>query len=114
MSERRCPECDAIQKKKYAKSCWKCSADFTEFMEKNYPALRVLAGIYEIIAWIGGAGALVAFFYSIGTIDSVILIFINFIIAALIIVSLLASAELIKLFVNIANHVRVIKENSNK
>ena len=55
-----------------------------------------------------------AFFYSIGTIDSVILIFINFIIAALIIVSLLASAELIKLFVNIANHVRVIKENSNK
>ena len=115
MSERRCPECDTIQKRdglfQHADSCLNCGVKF----EKKYPALRTLAGIYEILAGFVGMGAVL--FYLVDSFSFKewgISTIIYFLIAGFIVISILAYSEIIKLFVNIANDVRVIKESSNK
>ena len=131
----RCSKCGAKNRKNNV-TCWTCGIEFKEIIEvdkfsylvgdqeietdgeavvksEKYPALRTISGMYMFIAWIVGVGSFILLIFGFFLME--ISLIISSLIAGFIgVVSMLAISEIIKLFMNIANDVNKIKENSIK
>ena len=131
----RCSKCGAKNRENNV-TCWKCSIEFKEIIEvdkfsylggdqeietegeavvksEKYPALRTISGMYMFIAWIVGVGSFILLIFGFFLME-ISLIISSLIVGFIGVVSMLAISEIIKLFMNIANDVNKIKENSIK
>ena len=131
----RCSKCGAKNRENNV-TCWKCSIEFKEIIEvdkfsylggdqeietegeavvksEKYPALRTISGMYMFIAWIVGVGSFIILIFGFFLME-ISLIISSLIVGFIGVVSMLAISEIIKLFMNIANDVNKIKENSIK
>ena len=84
--------------------------------ESKYSTLRTISEIYEILAWVMGIGASIVIFYVFTTADdltkgSVIIIY-SLIAGIFGVLAMMVTSKGIKLFINMANDIRDIKENS--
>jgi len=88
--------------------------------EKKYPALRIISGIYETLAWILGFGVALSGLIVAGTqkkvygggitSSGIIIAVVSIIVGALLLIGLLAVAEIIKLFIDVEENTRSTKE----
>ena len=133
----RCINCDTIVKMDM-KTCPSCMADIVDSIGKDeeiinpikgddeqlinsiktekYPSLKLIAGIYRVIAWVIGIGAIIAFVYGFDLLGDrynkdagVLIIVYSIVTGTLGVIFTLAVSEGIVLFVNIANDVNAIK-----
>lgn len=82
--------------------------------DKKYPALRIISGVYYILAWI-----VIIFTLFCGFVfakDSIALFFVIIVIGAIVSISLLAFSEGIKVFIDIEENTRLnmTRRNRNK
>jgi hypothetical protein len=75
--------------------------------KKRYPALRTIAGIYFVLAWIVGIFAVIIAFYSLSQNENVGLYVVpSILVGAFIVLGLLATSESIKVFIDIEENTR--------
>jgi|BioPla2DNA2_1021312.scaffolds.fasta_scaffold71067_2 hypothetical protein len=72
----------------------------------RYPALRIVAGFYKVLAWIVGIVAIIATFYYLSSSGMAVLALVSLVGGAFLVIGLLAMAELIKVFVDIEYNTR--------
>lgn len=108
-----------IARKEYLKRKFKneSSDEETEQQEetdvtKRYPALRTIAGIYSVFAWIIGIVAVIIAIYSYSQNEKAGLIVAipTIVVGALIVLGLLAASESIKVFIDIEENTRKTNE----
>ena len=136
-----CPFCDKLLTREQIKSdiCWNCAKPIKENLtsvqlkaienddvnEKNddnvvsntvekkygYPALESISGFIKFIAWVGLIGSfIIALMAQENRIDATTLLI--YLLSGLIsFVVLLASSEIIRLFINIAKDLRLLKDS---
>jgi len=109
----------------YDKVCPKCGADISEIAEdeleeltedlstQRYPALRTIAGVYQVLAWlvavVAGIGVLFALANFKEDLSKFILLF-SIIGGAIGFITLLAASESIKVFIDIEENTRKVAE----
>ncbi|NOZ60346.1 MAG: zinc ribbon domain-containing protein [Calditrichaeota bacterium] len=108
-----------------AEICPNCGADLSEIEEEKiesssendgqkYPALRTISGIYKVLAWITGIGAVITLFYGFTLLGKgysakttgISLITSSLIMGILGVIAFLAISEGIKLFIDIESNSR--------
>ncbi len=100
------------------KICPKCGADVSEINEdeskndieqktsKNrYSALKTISGCYTILGWLVAIGAVYAIFYGISK-NNIPFIIVSIILGLVVIITLFATSEWIKLFIDLEKNTR--------
>lgn len=131
----KCKKCGEMVEDQFD-SCWKCSADktgastvspevieeieeeakgYNESARAQYPALRLIAGVYKILAWLVAIGTLICIIMlAISRETSGVLLFVAFLGGAVGFVTLLAASESIMVFIDIEKNTRKAAENSKR
>ncbi len=131
----KCKKCGETVEDQFD-SCWKCSADkagaptvspevieeikteareYHESARARYPALRVMAGVYKILAWLVAIGAIISIIMLATSREtSGVLILVAFLGGAVGFVTLFAASESIMVFIDIEENTRQTAENSKR
>ena len=87
----------------------------SDAVNRKYPALRFISDLYKILAWIIVVATAIVFFFGLSQEKLGILVAIgSIVIGGILVVTLLAIAEGIKLFIDIEHNTRLTAMNSNK
>ena len=131
----KCKKCGELVEDQFD-SCWKCSADkagsatvssevievikkeakdYNESAHLRYPALRLMAGIYKILAWLVAIGTLLGIVMLAASHElSGVLTLAAFLGGAVGFVTLFAASEGIMVFLDIEENTRQMADNSKR
>ena len=131
----KCKKCGETVEDQFD-SCWKCSADkagastvspevieeitkevreYHESAQARYPALRLMAGVYKILAWLVAIGTVICIIMLATSLEmSGVQLLVAFLGGAVGFVTLLAVSEGIMVFIDIEENTRQAAENSKR